>query len=64
MTGKELRQARAKLRMTQRQLADALEVHGNTIARAERDELPILKTTELAVKFLLVTESKKRGKAK
>ena len=43
MTGKELRRARAKLRMTQQQLADALEVHANTIARAERDELPISK---------------------
>jgi len=64
MTGKELRQARAKLKMTQQQLADALEVHANTIARAERDELPILKVTELSVKYLLVMESTKRGKRK
>ena len=64
MTGKELRQARAKLKMTQQQLADELEVHANTIARAERDELPILKVTELSVKYLLVMESTKRGKRK
>ena len=52
------------MKMTQQQLADALEVHANTIARAERDVLPILKTTELAVKYLLVMESTKRGKRK
>lgn len=62
MTGEELRRARARLKMTQKQLARELEVHWNTIARAERGVLPVLKTTELAVKFLLVTESKrKRG---
>jgi len=64
MTGQELRQARKRLKMTQVGLADALEVHWNTIARAERGELPILKTTELAVKYLLGMESKKRGKGK
>jgi DNA-binding XRE family transcriptional regulator len=47
--------------MTQKELAQALEVHSNTIARAERGELPVLKTTELAVKFLLVMKSKKGG---
>ena len=62
MTGQELKQARAVLHMTQLELAEALELHKNTIARAERDELAILKTTELAVKYLLVMETKKRGK--
>jgi DNA-binding XRE family transcriptional regulator len=63
MTGKELRRARARLKMTQKELARELEVHWNTIARAERGELPVLKTTELAVMFLLVRESKpKRGR--
>jgi len=62
MIGKELKQARAVLRMTQLELAEALGLHKNTIARAERDELAILKTTELAVKYLLVMETKKRGK--
>jgi DNA-binding XRE family transcriptional regulator len=63
MTGKELKRARKVLQMTQVELAEALELHKNTVARAERDELPILKTTEFAVKYLLV-ESKKRGKTK
>lgn len=62
MTGKELKRARESLDMTQAELAEALELHKNTVARAERDELPILKTTELAVKYLLVMESKKKGK--
>ena len=60
MTGQELRRAREVLHMTQLALAEALELHTNTVARAERGELAILKTTELAVKYLLVMESKKR----
>jgi DNA-binding XRE family transcriptional regulator len=64
MTGKELKRARDVLHMTQAELAEALELHKNTVARAERDELAILKTTELAVKYLLVMESKKRREKK
>jgi len=60
MTGHELRRAREVLHMTQAELAEALELHRNTVARAERGELAILKTTELAVRYLLVMESKKR----
>jgi DNA-binding XRE family transcriptional regulator len=62
MTGEELRRARARLKMTQKEIARELEVHWNTVARAERGELPVLKTTELAVKFLLGRESKRREK--
>ena len=50
--------------MTQAELAEALELHKNTVARAEREELPILKTTDLSIRYLLVMESKKRGKRK
>jgi len=62
MNGKELRQARVKLKLTQKQLGEALEMHKNTIARMERGELPIAKTTELAVKYLAVVSKAKRGK--
>jgi DNA-binding XRE family transcriptional regulator len=62
MKGGELKRARRVLNMTQAELAEALELHKNTVARAERDELPILKTTELALKYLLIMESKKRRK--
>lgn len=64
MTGLELKEARAKLGMTQKELGEALGVHWNSVARMERDEFPIIRTTELAVKYLLVMESKKKGKKK
>jgi len=62
MTGQELRRARQRLKMSQRQLAQALGLAKNTIARQERDELTISKVVELAAKFLLIMESKKRRK--
>jgi transcriptional regulator with XRE-family HTH domain len=61
MTGSQLRRARLRLKMTQKELAQLLEVHSNTIARAERGELPVLKTTALAIEYLLVMKSKKEG---
>jgi transcriptional regulator with XRE-family HTH domain len=60
MTGQELRLARRKLKMTQREIARKLELHKNTIARMERGELPIVKTTELAVRFLLAKKGVNR----
>jgi transcriptional regulator with XRE-family HTH domain len=53
MTGKQMQRARKTLRLTQSQLGDALGLHGNSIARMERDELPIVKQTELALRYLL-----------
>jgi len=50
--------------MTQKELGEALGVHWNSVARMERDEFPIIRTTELAVKYLLVMKTKKRGKRK
>jgi DNA-binding XRE family transcriptional regulator len=58
MTGKELRRARQKLQMTQKEIGHALDLHKNSIARMERDELPIVKTTELSVKYLLLSMEK------
>lgn len=46
--------------MTQRELGEALGLDKNTVARAERDELPIQRTTELALKYLLVVRKKRR----
>ena len=60
MTGQELRRARRKLKLTKRDIALALELHKNTVARMERGELPIMKTTELAVRFLLVKKGKEK----
>jgi transcriptional regulator with XRE-family HTH domain len=61
MTGKELRRARLRLKMTQAQLAERLELHKNSIARMERDELPVVKTTELAVRYLSLVSTKHKG---
>jgi DNA-binding XRE family transcriptional regulator len=62
MTGKELRQARLALRMTQKELAEALDLAKNHVAMQERGELPIRRVTELAVKYLLGMSKKREGK--
>ena len=59
MIGKQLRNARRYLNMTQAELGRELDMAGNTVARMERDELAIAKVVELAVKFL--TSKKQRG---
>ena len=41
MTGAQLRRLRALMQLTQAALAARLGVHGNTVARWERDQLPI-----------------------
>ena len=50
--------------MTQVELGMALDLDSNTIARAERDEIPIPRVTELAVKYLLGTKKQKRSSKK
>jgi len=62
MTGQELRRARTRLGTTQNQIATAMQYTKNSIARMERGELAISRVTEMAVKFLLMVESKKRRK--
>jgi transcriptional regulator with XRE-family HTH domain len=64
MKGGDLRRLRIALKMTQRELGEALDLDKNTVARAERDEIPIPRTTELAVKYLLLMETKKERKKK
>ena len=62
MTGKGIRRARKKLGMTQTQLGQAIGMQKNTIARMERGELLVMRTTDLAVRYLLlVAESKTKG---
>jgi DNA-binding XRE family transcriptional regulator len=55
MTARELRRARKQLSMNQTGLAEAIGMQKNSIARMERGERPILKHTELSVKYLLLT---------
>jgi len=54
--------ARKKLGLSRRELGEHLGLHWNTIARMERDELPVVKQTELAMRYLLLVKSKKGGK--
>ena len=63
MTGAELRLVREKrLGLTQEGLAELIGMRKNSIARMERGERPILKHTELSVKYLLLTMRKKKGR--
>jgi plasmid maintenance system antidote protein VapI len=41
MTGADLRRERRRVRLTQRELAERMGLHRNTVARLERDEWPI-----------------------
>jgi transcriptional regulator with XRE-family HTH domain len=62
MQGKELRRLRGLLKMTQRELGEALELAKDTVARMERDELAIQRVTEFAVRYLLLMEKQRREK--
>ncbi len=48
--------------MSQSKLAEAIGMQKNSVARMEWGERPIMKTTELAVRYLLVMKFKKGGK--
>lgn len=52
MTGEELRRIRKRLGLTQQQLAERLAVHSNSVARWERDEMPIRELTARLVRLL------------
>ncbi len=62
MTGKDLQRARKTLGLSQRGLGEELGLHWNTIARMERDELSVMKQTDLALNYLLLVKKKKGGK--
>lgn len=48
-TGQDLRAARDHLRLTQRQLADAIDYRAETVSRWENDAEPIPKVARVAV---------------
>ena len=52
MTHKEFRTKRKSLKLTQREVAEALDVGSNTVARWERGELPISRVVALAFSTL------------
>jgi transcriptional regulator with XRE-family HTH domain len=53
VTGADLKQARELLRMTQAQLAEALGMHANSIARMEAGDFPVSARTAAALRLLL-----------
>ncbi len=55
MTGKQLRKIRDRLKWTQVQLAEAVGVTSNTVARWERGEVPI---REPMAKLILTVTAK------
>lgn len=59
MTGKELKRIRQTLGWTQAQLAEAVGVTGNTIARQERGEVRIPEPVARLVRIL--AEQKRKG---
>jgi DNA-binding transcriptional regulator YiaG len=61
MTGAELKRIRERLGMSQSEFADALGVQRNSVSRMElRRE--VSRMTEFAVKYLVLTMSKKTKK--
>jgi len=63
MNGADIRRARKRLNMTQAELAAVLGIQRNSVARMEIGNRPVMRTTELAIKYLLLTMKKtKRGK--
>ena len=57
-----MKRARERLGMTQAELAEALGMQRNSIVRIENGSQPILRTTELSVKYLLLTMKKTKGR--
>ena len=60
----ELKRARLKLSLSQRQLAERLQMTQTSVARMERGAQRIMHVTELAVRYLLLVEKKRKGKKK
>lgn len=61
MDGADVRRARERLKMTQAELAERLGIQRNSVARMEMGNRPVMRTTELAIKYLLLTMKKRKG---
>jgi len=62
MTGEELRRVRKRLGLTQVGLADQLAVTPTTVARWERNEVPIRETMARMIRLLVETKGRPKGK--
>ena len=61
MQGKQLREIRRRLGWTQAQLAEAVVVTGNTVARWERDEMGMRESAARLIQAILDKEKGKKG---
>jgi transcriptional regulator with XRE-family HTH domain len=52
MNGKELREIRNRMQLTQIELAKRLKIAGNSVARMERDEMIVTPPMELLITFV------------
>ena len=57
-----MQRARKTLELSRIELGELLGLHWNSIARMERDELPIVKQTELSLRYLLLVKKRKGEK--
>ena len=64
MNGMDLRKARLAMGLTQKGLADLMEMTSTSIARMERGEQVILCVTELAIRYLQSVHAKKHRRKK
>ncbi len=62
MNGKELKEKRNNLALTQEQLANELNVTSNTVARWERDEMKIPPFLHLAIETIERNNKKSQAK--
>lgn len=62
MTGEELRRTRKRLGLTQVALAERLGVASNTVARWERDELPVREPVARLIRLTAKTMLKSKPK--
>lgn len=62
MTGEELRRIRKRLGLTQVALAERLGVAPNSVARWERDEVPIREVVARLVRLLAKVPAQTSGK--
>jgi DNA-binding XRE family transcriptional regulator len=62
MTGAELRRLRRRVGLSQRGLAAKLGLHWNTLARMERDEIPVREVVALAVRYVTSAPQPKGGR--
>jgi transcriptional regulator with XRE-family HTH domain len=62
MTGAELRRLRQRAGLSQRQLATKLGLHWNSVARMEREELPVRAVVALAVRSVVSAPTSRKGR--